>query len=194
MPKSDAPNTVRRRDRAVEDESWIHQFLHTAPIGVLATVDDGQPFLNTNLFAYDEAGDCLYMHTARAGRTRSNIEGDGDVRVCFSIMEMGRLLPAPTAREFSVEYAGVTIFGSACVVEDVTESRHALELLMRKYAPHLALDVDYVLATDEDLRATSVYRIMIEAWSGKRKVVEDFPGAYWYPAQPMLPSLQKMQE
>jgi uncharacterized protein len=190
MTRSDAPNYVRRRDRAVEDEAWIRQFLHTAPIGVLATINDEQPFINSNLFVYDEANHCLYMHTAKAGRTRTNIE-QPESKVCFSIMEMGRLLPAPTARNFSVEYAGVVVFGNACVIEVVEEVRHALTLLMLKYAPHLEPDSDYVLATDDDLKATSVYRITIESWSGKKKEVgEDFAGAYWYPSQPILASVQ----
>jgi uncharacterized protein len=191
MPKSDAPNYVRRRDRAVEDEAWITEFLQTAPIGVLATVDDGQPFINSNLFVFDESRDCIYMHTAKAGRTRTNIE-QPEARVCFSIMEMGRLLPAPTARNFSVEYAGVTVFGTACVVEDLAEAVESLRLLMLKYAPHLEPDVDYVLATEDDLKATSVYRIQIEAWSGKKKeVFEPFEGAFWYGAESILKSVQE---
>ena len=62
---------VRRRDRAVADEGWIRDLLRRAPFGTLATARDGQPFLNTNLFVYDEAAHALYLHTARAGRTRS---------------------------------------------------------------------------------------------------------------------------
>ena len=111
-----AATTIRRDDRAVEDQAWIKQFLKTAPIGTLATVYDGQPFVNTNLFYYDEASHSIITHTARVGRTRANIEIHD--KVCFSIMEMGRLLPAAEALEFSVEYAGVTIFGTMTVVED----------------------------------------------------------------------------
>ncbi len=47
-------NTVRRSDRAVEDETWIKAFLQRAPVGVLATVSDDQPFINSNLFVYDQ--------------------------------------------------------------------------------------------------------------------------------------------
>jgi uncharacterized protein len=182
MPKDYAAlpvNEVRRSDRAVEDEAWIREMLHRTPTGTLATINEGQPFINTNLYMYDEAAHVIYMHTARFGRTRSNVEGDE--RVCFSIMEMGRLLPADQALEFSVEYSGVTVFGRARVVEELQEAAHALQLLLDKYAPHLKAGKDYRPPVEDEIKRTAVYRIEIEAWSGKRKqVADDFPGAYLY--------------
>ncbi len=176
-------NQVHRRDRAVEDEAWIRALLRRAPVGTLATVSGCQPFLNSNLFVYDEAAHAIYLHTARVGRTRANIEADE--RVCFSTFEMGRLLPAEEALEFSVEYAGVTVFGQGAIVTDRDEARAALQLLLDKYAPHLHAGRDYRPITDQELARTAVYRIAIEAWSGKQKAVpEDFPGAFWYGSGP----------
>jgi nitroimidazol reductase NimA-like FMN-containing flavoprotein (pyridoxamine 5'-phosphate oxidase superfamily) len=171
--------TVRRSDRAINDEAWIRRYLHRAAYGALATVHDGQPFINTNLFVFDETAHALYMHTARIGRTQANVEADG--RVCFSVSEMGRLLPADTALEFSVEYAGVTVFGRGSVVRDDEEARHGLQLLLDKYFPHLEPGPDYRPITDDELARTTVYRIDIEEWSAKQKsVADDFPGALWY--------------
>jgi nitroimidazol reductase NimA-like FMN-containing flavoprotein (pyridoxamine 5'-phosphate oxidase superfamily) len=170
---------VRRKDRQVQDETWIREFLHKAAIGVLATVSNEQPFINSNLFVYDEGSNVIYMHTARQGRTRSNVEGDR--RVCFSVFEMGRVLPADTALEFSVEYGGVVVFGTASVVEDRVEGKRALQMLLDKYARHLKPGTDYRPTTDEELDRTSVYRITIEQWSGKKKeAAKDFPGAFRY--------------
>ncbi len=176
-------NQVHRRDRAVEDEAWIRALLRRAPVGMLATVSDGQPFLNSNLFVYDEAAHAIYLHTARVGRTRANIEADG--RVCFSTFEMGRLLPAAEALEFSVEYAGVTVFGRGAIVTDRDEAKAALQRLLDKYAPHLHPDRDYRPVTDQELARTAVYRVAIDAWSGKQKIAPaDFPGAFRYEPEP----------
>jgi nitroimidazol reductase NimA-like FMN-containing flavoprotein (pyridoxamine 5'-phosphate oxidase superfamily) len=169
---------VRRKDRAVSDEEWIRAMLKRAPFGTLATVRDGQPFVNMNIFVYDEAANALYLHTARSGRTRSNIEAEE--RVCFCVSEMGRLLPAPTALHFSVEYAGVVLFGRARIVEGA-EAERALQQLLDKYAPHLRPGRDYRPIQSEELAVTSVYRIEIEEWSGKQKVAPaDHPGAFLY--------------
>jgi len=180
---NDPLTRMRRSDRA-QDDVWIRAFLHRAPFGFLATLVNEQPFINSNLFVYDEAAHVIYMHTAREGRTRANIEGDQ--RVCFSAAEMGRLLPADTALEMSVEYAGVVVFGRAAVVSDEAEARHGLQLLLDKYCPHLRPGRDYRPITDEELSRTSVYRIQIEQWSGKKKeAVADFPGAFFYGQPPL---------
>ncbi|HEX2908311.1 MAG TPA: pyridoxamine 5'-phosphate oxidase family protein [Phototrophicaceae bacterium] len=177
------PNQVRRSDRAVTDEAWIRALLHRAPFGMIATVNDGQPFINTNLFVYYEPNHAIYFHTARLGRTRANV--DGNERVCFSVSEMGRLLPADVALNFSVEYAGVVVFGRAYIVEDATEAKAALQWLLDKYFPHLKPGVDYRPTTDEELARTAVYRLEIDHWSGKKKeVAADFPGAFRYGEQP----------
>jgi nitroimidazol reductase NimA-like FMN-containing flavoprotein (pyridoxamine 5'-phosphate oxidase superfamily) len=177
-------NQLRRIDRGVAEEAWIVDMLQRAPVATLATVYEGQPFINTNLFVYDEAKHVVYMHTARTGRTRNNV--NEEERVCLSVFEMGRLLPDKIALEFSVEYAGVNIFGRATVI-DGAESEQALQLLCDKYFPHLQPGRDYRPANLLELKRTSVYRIDIDSWSGKKKYVEpDFPGAFFYGQQDTL--------
>lgn len=173
---------VKRKDRAVQDDAWIRDLLHRTATGVLATVDAGQPFININLFVFDEAAGAIYMHTAREGRTRQNIQGDE--RVCFAVSEMGRLLPAKTALDMSVEYSSVVVFGRAGIIADPEEAKRALQLLLDKYFTHLQPGRDYRPITPEELARTRVYRIQIEEWSGKRKKVDgDFPGAFLYGGQ-----------
>ena len=172
-------NEVRRSDRAVTDEEWIKALLHQAPVGYLATVHGDQPFINSNLFVYDEEHHSIYMHTAKVGRTQANVAAHE--KVCFTVTEMGRLLPADVALEFSVEYAGVMVFGTAVIIEEAEEATYGLQILLDKYAPHLKPGQDYRPPIAEELKRTAVYRINIDKWSGKKKEVEaDFPGAYFY--------------
>jgi uncharacterized protein len=172
---------VRRKDRAVTDEAWIQDLLRRAESGVLATTYDGQPFLHTNLFVYAPEQRVIYLHTALQGRTRTNVEAQE--RVCFSVSEMGRLLPADTALEMSVEYASVVVFGRASIVNDPNEAQRALQLLLDKYFTHLHPGEDYRPMQPEEVARTCVYRIQIEEWGGKRKqVAPDFPGAFRYTA------------
>ena len=100
---------------------------------------------------------------------------------------MGRLLPAATALEFRVEYAGVVAFGRAHVVEDQAEAATALQALLDTYAPHLRPGRDDQGVTDEELARTTVMRLDVDRWSGKRKVVpSDFGGAFAYRAASLL--------
>jgi nitroimidazol reductase NimA-like FMN-containing flavoprotein (pyridoxamine 5'-phosphate oxidase superfamily) len=181
---ADRRSAVRRLDRA-KDDAWIEAFLVRAPFGFLASIDDeGQPFLNSNLFVYDATRHAIYLHTHRTGQTRDNLGSGG--KVAFSVAGMGRILPASVALEFSVEYAGVVAFGTGVVVEDPVEAKAALQWIMDKYAPHLKPDRDYRPTSDADLARTAVLRIDIETWSGKQKeVAEDFPGAFTPPELPI---------
>ena len=175
-------NTVRRQDRK-KDEAWIRSYIAAAPYGALATVNDGQPFINSNLFVYDSEAHAIYIHTAHVGRTRANVDDEAQgVPACFSAFSMGRLLPADEALEFSVEYEGVTAFGRLHIVNDLDLATHGLQLLLDKYAPHLRPGRDYRPITLDELKRTAVFRLDIDAWSGKKKEAEaNFPGAFMYP-------------
>ena len=169
----------RRRDRAVQDELWITELLNNAPIGVLATSGESGPALNPNLFAFDAEQNRIYLHTAKTGQTRDNVEKRP--RVSFCVAEMGRLLPADAAVHFSVEYASVVLEGRAAVVEDADEATRALDLLMRKYAPQFEPGHHYRGIEAKDLARTTVFRIDIERWTGKAKT-SDASDAYAYGA------------
>ena len=189
-PGSDDPRTtMRRHDRSAPDDAWITDLITRAPVGVLATVADDQPFVTPNLYAYDAATHAIILHTGRHGRFRENVAAHP--RASFTVIEMGRLLPGDAALEFSVEYASAVVFGDVVIVDDPDQARRDLQLLMDKYAPHLRPDDDYRTTSAADLARTSVFRLVIEAWSGKLKAApEDAPGAYWYGYTPMLESLR----
>jgi len=55
MPKDPLTDPINAVRRAVDDAAWIRQMLHAAAVGSMASVQDGQPFINSNLFVYNEA-------------------------------------------------------------------------------------------------------------------------------------------
>jgi hypothetical protein len=174
---------VRLAGRAVTDDEWIAEFLKEEPMGVVGLVDDEEPYLVNQLFVYDESEHAMFLHGAATGRTRTIVERDDLTPVCLTASRMGRLLPAEMPVDFDVEYESVVVYGHIRVVADVERKRRALERIMDKFAPDLTAGEDYEPIAEESIDRTSVYRIDIEGWSGKRndKPV-DFPGAYDYDA------------
>lgn len=181
MNKPSIPiNQPLRKDRA-KDGAWISEYLKKVPFGMLATEYEGQPFIKPTLFVYDESENAIYIHGALVGRMHTNLEVNP--RVSFCIAEMGRLLPADTAMEVGVEYASVVVFGRVEVLTDADESRHGLQLLLDRYFPQMKPGVDYREILPQELDITSVYRIVIDSWSGKEEHArQDFPGAFDYQA------------
>lgn len=158
----------RRIDRAMPDDAHIEAFLEQAPFGFLAMSVDDQPYVAPKLFWFDRSTQCIYFHSAKVGRTRDSILNNN--RVCFSAGELGRVLPADTACDVGVEYASVTIFGSARLVETSAEKLHGLRGIVEKFVPDPTAD-SYDPAIDpKELDRTAVYAIEIDAWSGKQRV------------------------
>lgn len=167
----------RRRDRGKE-EAWIRAYLARAPVGTLAVpLDRGPPHVNSNLFALDPETSTIWVHTARTGALRDALSEPRSVS--FTAFDMGRLLPADEALEFSVEYRGVVARGTGRLVTEPAGKEAGLQRILDKYAPHLRPGRDYRPIAPEELKRTAVYRIDVEAWSGKEKrAADDFPGAY----------------
>lgn len=180
----DKPVTqVRRRDRTLTDAAWIDRLLHAAPVGHAAVVWQEQPLIHSNLFWYD--GQAIYWHTASVGHLRAILDL-GDLSASFTVTEFGRLLPAGTPLDFSIEYASVILYGTVGVVQDPHEKRRALEGLMSKYAPHLAPDADYVPMPDSDIAITSVHRFVIAERVAKHNIKPDDYRAYTYMGESII--------
>lgn len=166
----DERTAIRRTDRAIEDEALIRELLEQGEYFALATAFEGQPYQHVSLYWFDASSNRIYFHTARNGRTRSNIEANP--KVSAVVANMGRLLPADTALDFSVEYNSVIVFGRARVVAQDDEARHGLQGLLDKYFPALRPGEHYRPITDDELQRTSVFALDIETMSGKRKVAQ----------------------
>jgi nitroimidazol reductase NimA-like FMN-containing flavoprotein (pyridoxamine 5'-phosphate oxidase superfamily) len=174
--------SVRRRDRA-KDDAFVVAALARVPWGTLAVTDgSGPPHVNTNLFVHVRDPDRIYLHTARTGALADAVRRVPDgAPAAFTAAVMGRLLPAAEALEFSVEYAGVTATGRVVEVSEEPEAEGALQALLDRYAPHLRPGRDYRPIVPAELARTAVFRLDVESWSGKQKVVGDHEGSFTLP-------------
>lgn len=159
------PTAFQRRPHLTRDEAWIRAFLKEAQVGHIATSDGNQPFVTPSTFWFDEEHHQIAFHSNIAGRLRSNIEANP--KVCLEASELGKLLPSNVALEFSLQYRSVMVYGTARLVADPAEARRLLYGLITKYFPKMQAGREYREITDKELRATSVYAIAIESWSGK---------------------------
>ena len=168
MPRdygNQSPTAFQRLPEYERDDEWIRAFLHEARVGHVASVRDGQPFLNPSTFWFDEANHQIVFHSNLAGRIRSNIEANP--QVCFEASELGKMLPSNVAIEFSLQFRSVVVFGRAHLISDGDEARRVLYGLIHKYFPQMTPGKEFREITDKELARTSIYTIQIEEWSGK---------------------------
>ena len=180
----DKPRTqIRNKDYMVHDEKQIKDLLISSAFGSMASIHNDQPFLIPLLYVYIEEDHAIYFHGAAVGRTRANIEHNPNV--CFNVTDFGRVLPAETIFEYSIEYRSATVFGRASRIDSLEERERVLIDLSRKFAPHHEYGVDYPKISADELKATAIFKIDIEEWSGKQNLESpDFPNAFTYPNFP----------
>ena len=169
MPRdyqNESPTAFQRPPEYQRDEEWIRAFLREAKVGHIASARrNGQLFLNPTTFWFDEAHHQIIFHSNVAGRIRSNIESNS--RVCFEASELGKMLPANVALEFSLQFRSVIAFGNARLVNDPEEARRVMYGLIHKYFPTMTAGKEFREITEKELKRTSVYAIQIDEWSGK---------------------------
>jgi nitroimidazol reductase NimA-like FMN-containing flavoprotein (pyridoxamine 5'-phosphate oxidase superfamily) len=168
MPRdytNQSPISFQRRPHLTRDDDWIRNFLKTAKVGHIASSRDDRPFLNPTMLWFDEEHHQIIFHSNVAGRVRSNIESNP--KVSLEVSELGKFLPSNVALEFSLQFRSVIAFGTARLIADPQEARQLLYGLIGKYFPQMSAGKEYREITDKELRATSIYAIQIEEWSGK---------------------------
>jgi len=168
MPReyqNQTPTAFQRRPHLTKDDDWIRAFLKEAKIGHIASSMDGQPFTNPTMFWLDEENHQIVFHSNVAGRVRSNVESNP--KVSLEASELGKFLPSNVALEFSLQFRSAVVFGTARLITDSAEARRLLYGLLGKYFPKMTAGREYREITDKELRATSIYAIQIESWSGK---------------------------
>jgi uncharacterized protein len=186
MPRdyqSAGPADFQRRPENQRDEDWIRAFLRRGQIAHIAHLSGAQPFITPTNYWFDEESHAIVFHSNLAGRVRSNIEHSP--QVCVEVSEYGRLLPANTALEFSIQFRSVMVFGTVKILEDSGECLRALYGLIGKYFPAMQPGREYRPITEKELARTTVYAVQIESWSGK----ENWPEmADQLPDWPPLPA------
>ncbi|GAB4539076.1 MAG: 5-nitroimidazole antibiotic resistance protein NimA [Anaerolineales bacterium] len=168
MPRNyqnQAPTAFQRLPEYQREDEWISAFLQEAKVAHIATAADGQPFVMPTTFWYDEKNRRVVFHSNLAGRFRSNIEKNP--KVSLEASELGKLLPSNIALEFSLQYRSAMVFGTARILDDPQEARAGLYAIIKKYFPTMTAGKEFREITEKELRATTVYELQIESWSGK---------------------------
>ena len=140
----------------------LEALLQRSPAGTLATVNaDGTPYAVPVHFV--RVGDKVYVHGLPAGQKLENIQANP--RVCLTVWEMFGLLPDEEGRpcETNTAYESAVLQGSASLVDDEQEKRHALAAVVAKYMPELT----GAPIPENMLRGTAVLRIEPDAVTGK---------------------------
>jgi len=158
----------RGRNRMVEDRTELHRLLADALIAHLGVVVGGHPLVLPVAFAVDLDGPdedgTLYVHgSVAAGWLRAA----ADATVCVTVTELEGLVAARSAFHHSMNYRSAVVVGTARIVEDPAERRHALGLTVDHMIPGRAATLRE--STRKELAATAVLAVPLHEASMKAR-------------------------
>jgi len=134
----------------------------------LAVNSDGQPYIVPVNFGYRD--NALYFHSAKEGRKIEALKQNP--RVCFEVESKSEVLHSRTACGFGTRYRSIIGYGVASILESVEEKKHALSVMMEKYADTSASGTSAHARTwdfdMEKIDQTLCVRIDIESLTGKQ--------------------------
>jgi uncharacterized protein len=150
---------VRRKEREITDANEMRMVLKTTKYVTVALCMKEEPYLVSLSHGYDENKQCLYFHCAPEGKklifAAANPQVWGQAVLDFGVTE-----------ECDYAYTSVQFSGKLCLINDLTEKRHAMEVLVRQ----VSLNPEEKLAKikPEKLEKTTMGKIDIAYISGKK--------------------------
>lgn len=148
---------LRRKDRAIPLEE-ARRIIKDSPFGIFITADqDGFPYGVPVSHVLED--NHLYFHCALSGRKLENMKKNPHVSMTFvSSFQLDQ-------EAFTTRYESAIAEGSASMITDENEKRHALSLICKQYAPDSFKDsADYI---EPKLDITGVCRMEISQICGK---------------------------
>lgn len=120
---------------------------------------DGQPYITPINFVVDH--EKIYFHTGFTGRKLENIKDNP--KVCFEVSRSGKMYPTPYARDFTMRFWSILVFGKAQIIQEKEAKLTILNLIMDKYAQQYK----YQALALKDMDIVNVIEISIDEITGK---------------------------
>lgn len=152
---------LRRSEKAIKDEKIISNILKEQPYLTIALCNDNNPYLVTLNYAYDTENEIFYIHCANSGKKNEYLINNSNV--WGQIMEDGGYLKG----ECDYKYRTIHFKGNFQFIEDLTEKRRALELMIDKFEEDPE-PVRVKFINEKALKNVNIGRIQIETITGKQ--------------------------
>jgi nitroimidazol reductase NimA-like FMN-containing flavoprotein (pyridoxamine 5'-phosphate oxidase superfamily) len=153
---------LRRSEKALDDPEEMEQVLTSVRVMTVACCLENEPYIFTVDFAWDPEARELWFHCATEGRKIKILQANP--RVCVTVVEDRGYIDG----ECDHAYRSLVLEGKANVVMDLSEMRHALELLVRKHERQPEAILARFAGNDEAVRKVGIVRVSVDSVTGKQ--------------------------
>jgi Predicted flavin-nucleotide-binding protein len=151
---------MRRKDREVTDVNEIVEIIANCEISIVGMRDEEDIYMVPLNFGHTYQDDqlTLYFHCAHEGKKIDLLKRNP--RVSFE-MDCGHVL-TPSGNSYTYKYGCVLGKGIVEFIEDSQLKSEAMEIILQHY------DINNLTVTTEMLAATTMFKIIVTEFTGKR--------------------------
>jgi len=150
---------VRRKDREITDPQTLKKVLEATKYVTIALCMDNEPYLVSLSHGYDKTRNCIYFHCADEGKKLVYIRANNNVWG-QAVQDYG------VTDECDYAYTSVHFKGTVTLIDDLSEKRHAMEVMVRQLSENPEKKLAQIKA--EKLAKTTMGRIDISYMTGKK--------------------------
>ncbi len=122
---------MQRQERAITEVAAIDAVIRSCQVCRLGLSRDNQPYVVPLSFGYD--GECIYLHTAFAGRKIEFWEANPEVCVEFD-NDVKLVTHEAIACKWTTDYRSVICYGRISEICEYQAKRDALNQIMKQYS------------------------------------------------------------
>ncbi len=153
---------MRKKEREITDRGQLLEVLRNGKYVIISMCRDNEPYLVTLSYGYDEKQNALFFHCSLQGLKLDFIHQNPSV--CATVIEDNGYRMG----DCSHAYRSVVFWGKMYQLHDLSEKKHAINVLLE----HLEDEPDIIreksLKSDEDYKDVGILRLDITEVTGKK--------------------------
>jgi nitroimidazol reductase NimA-like FMN-containing flavoprotein (pyridoxamine 5'-phosphate oxidase superfamily) len=153
----------RHPERSVAERA--EAILKAGRVAHVAFAIQGQPYVIPFGYYYEDGA--VYLHGAPASRTLKQLAAGTAVAIEVTLLD--GLVASRDARNHSMNYRSVVVYGTAESITDLDEKRAIFERMTGRFFSQRQADRDYAAASLKDLRSVQLLAVRIDELSAKSR-------------------------
>ena len=152
---------MQKKEREILDKRIILEILKNGKFSTISMCRNGEPYLVTLSYGFDELRNCLYFHSAQKGLKLEYLKQNQ--KVCGTILEdLGYVKSA-----CSHKYRSIVFWGDMTIVENLDEKKHAFDTMLKHLEDNPSKVKKRFFKSEESYENTCLLKLDINLITGK---------------------------
>ena len=152
---------MQKKEREILDKRIILEILKNGKFSTISMCRNGEPYLVTLSYGFDEINNCLYFHSAQKGLKLEYLKENQ--KVCGTILEdLGYIKSA-----CSHKYRSIVFWGDMTFVDNLDEKKHAFDIMLKHLEENPSKLKKKFFKSEKSYKTTCLLKLDINLITGK---------------------------